>query len=75
MSLSELGKRYCIFIHHLVSLCQQGFEARDLGSQLPDQPHVGVLVDGGFVDDVFGTVSVAQSAQGLAIVHVRRRDG
>lgn len=59
----------------LITLGEQGFEASDLSSQLPDQPHVGVLVDGGFVDDVFGAVRVAQRAQGLAVVHVRRRDG
>lgn len=59
----------------LIPLSEQSFEARYLGPQFPDQPHVGVLVNGGFVDDVFCAVSIAQRAQGLAVVYVRGRDG
>lgn len=44
----------------------------DLLAQLADEPHVGVLVDGGLVDDVLGAVGVAQRRQRLAVVAVRR---
>lgn len=60
---------------YLVPLNQQGLEPGDFSPQLPDQPDVGVLVDGGFVDDVLGPVGVAQSAQRLAVVHVGGGDG
>ncbi len=36
------------------------------------EPDLGVLVDLGFVGDVFGTVGVAEGGQGLLVVVVRR---
>lgn len=55
---------------YLVALNQQSFQSGDLSPQFSDQPDVAVLVDGGFVDDVLGSVSVSQSAERLAVVHV-----
>ena len=60
---------------HLVPLDQQGLQPGDLGPQFSDQPDVGVLVDGGLVDDVLGSVGVAQRAERLAVVDVGRGDG
>lgn len=55
---------------HLVALDQQRLQSGDFCAQLSDQPHVAVLVDGGLVDDVLGSVGVSQSAERLAVVHV-----
>lgn len=60
---------------HLVALDQQSPQADDLVPQLPDEPHVAVLVDGRLVDDVLGSVGVAQGAERLAVVHVGGGDG
>lgn len=60
---------------YLVSLNQQSFESGDFSPQFSDQPDVGVLVDGGFVDDVLGSVGVSQGAERLAVVHISWRNG
>ncbi len=60
---------------HLVALNQQSFQSGDFSPQFPDQPDVAVLVDGGFVDDVLGSVSVSQSAERLTIVHISGGNG
>ena len=43
-------------------------ESIDFGSQLPDDPGVGILVDDGVVLDALGPVGVAQGGQGLLVV-------
>lgn len=60
---------------YLVALNQQSFQSGDFSPQFSDQPDVAVLVDGGFVDDVLGSVSVPQSAERLAIVHISGGNG
>lgn len=59
---------------YLVALNQKSFQSGDFSPQFSDQPDVGVLVDGGLVDDVLGPVGVAQSAERLAVVHVCGRN-
>lgn len=60
---------------YLVALNQQSFQSGDFSPQFPDQTDVAVLVDGGFVDDVLGSVSVSQSAERLTIVHISGGNG
>lgn len=38
--------------------------------ELPDELHVGILVDGRLVDDVLGSVGVAERREGLTVVAV-----
>ena len=47
-------------------------ESVDLLPKLANKFDIGVLVDGGAVDDVLGAVGVAQRGQRFAVVHVRR---
>ena len=72
-SLQSETDPVCVYLAvfvYLVALNQQSLQAGDLISQFSDQPDVAVLVDGGFVDDVLGSVSVAQRAQRLSVVHI-----
>lgn len=56
----------------LISLCKQCFQPSDLCPEFTDKSNVGIFINRGFVDDVFGTVSIAQCAQCLPVVDVRR---
>ena len=49
-------------------------EVLDLLLELPQQCVLGVLVDAGLVLDVLGAVGVAQCADGLVVIVVRRAD-
>lgn len=69
-SVKEKGARA-----HLVALDQQSFQPCDFGPQLSDQADVAVLVDGGLVNDVLGSIGVAESAERLAVVHVSGGNG
>lgn len=60
---------------YLVALNQQSFQSGDFGPQFSDQPDVAILVDGGLVDDVLGSVGVSQSAERLTVVHVSGGNG
>lgn len=59
----------------LIGFFEQPSEPGDLGLQLSDHLHAAVLVDRGRVHYVFSPAGVAQSAQGLAVVHVSWRNG
>lgn len=50
------------------------FQLLDLFLKLPQQSILWILVDSGFVLDVFSPVSVAQGTDGLIVVVVRRAD-
>lgn len=62
---------YSHFTHGVVRYLRA--QLLDLLAQLPDELDVGVLVDGGLVDDVLGAVRVPQRRQRLAVVAVRWR--
>ena len=52
---------------------QHRFEFVDFITQFSNQFHIRIFIDSGFVDDVLGTIGIAQRAQGFTIIAVGRR--
>ena len=51
------------------------FNGKRTRSNLPDNATLGILVDGGDVDDVSGSAGVTQGTHGCLQMNGRRRDG
>lgn len=56
---------------HLLS--QDGSQLLDFLLVFPQQSILGILIDAGFVPYVLGSVGIAQGAESLVVIVVRRR--
>ena len=67
------GYKY-VLIHRSISKLRY-LQPVNFFSKLADKFHIGILIDGGRVDDVLGPVGVAEGGEGLAVVDLGRGDG
>lgn len=55
-------------------LLEFAFKKKDFFPEFPYQLYIGVLIDGGLVDDILCSVCISQGAQSLPIINISRRN-
>ena len=76
----NISETYSVQEYHPVPMTynvssKKSFKASNLHTQLSNESNILILIDGGFVDDVLGTVGVSQGTKSLSIVTLSWGEG